>query len=128
MPSKLNDEEKEKLKPIFEKAVDSQKFSVVFENMSESELPAIITRPEFMRRMKDLQQLSGGGFGMHLPDSLNLVINTNHPLISNVLNEADSEKQDKLVQQLIDLSLLAQGMLSGEPLTNFIKRSVNMIE
>jgi molecular chaperone HtpG len=128
MPSKLNDEEKEKLKPIFEKAVESQRFTVLFESMSEKEMPALITRPEFMRRMKELQQLSGGGFGMHLPDSFNLVINVNHPLISNILNQTDETQQTRLVKQVIDLSLLSQGLLSGESLTNFIRRSVDLIE
>jgi molecular chaperone HtpG len=128
MPSKLNDEEKEKLKPLFEKAVDDHRFTILFESMSEKEMPTLITRPEFMRRMKELQQMSGGGFGMNMPDSMNLIINVNHPLISNILNEKDETQQTRLVKQVIDLSLLSQGLLSGESLTNFIKRSVDLIE
>jgi len=98
--------------------------------MSEKEMPTIITRPEFMRRMKELQQMGGGGFGfgMNMPDAMNLIINVNHPLISNILNEQDEAQQTRLVKQVIDLSLLSQGLLSGESLTNFIKRSVDLIE
>jgi len=128
MPSKLSDEEKDKLKPLFEKALEDSRFTVLFESISEKEMPALITRPEFMRRMKELQQLSGGGFGMHLPDAMNLVINVNHPLVSNILNEKDESQQTRLIKQVIDLSLLSQGLLSGESLTNFIKRSVDLIE
>jgi molecular chaperone HtpG len=130
MPSKLNDAEKEKLKPLFEKAVDEHRFTVLFESMSEKEMPTIITRPEFMRRMKELQQMGGGGFGfgMNMPDAMNLIINVNHPLISNILNEQDEAQQTRLVKQVIDLSLLSQGLLAGESLTNFIKRSVDLIE
>ena len=128
MPSKLSDEEKEKLKPLFEKALEDSRFTVLFESISEKEMPALITRPEFMRRMKELQQLSGGGFGMHLPDTMNLIINVNHPLIINILNEEDESQQTHLIKQVIDLSLLSQGLLSGESLTNFIKRSVDLIE
>ena len=128
MPSKLSDEEKEKLKPMFEKSVEDHRFTVLFESMSEKEMPALITRPEFMRRMKELQQMSGGGFGMNMPDAMNLIINVNHPLISNILNEKNEEQQTRLVKQVIDLSLLSQGLLSGESLTNFIKRSVDLIE
>jgi len=128
MPSKLTDEQKDKLKPLFEKALEDNRFTVLFESISEKEMPALITRPEFMRRMKELQQMSGGSFGMHLPDSMNLIINANHPLISNILNEKDETQQTRLVKQVIDLSLLSQGLLSGESLTNFIKRSVDLIE
>jgi molecular chaperone HtpG len=129
MPSKLSDVEKETLKPLFEKAVgDEHRFTVLFESISEKEMPALITRPEFMRRMKELQQMSGGGFGMNMPDAMNLIINVNHPLISNILNEKAEAQQTRLVKQVIDLSLLSQGLLSGESLTNFIKRSVDLIE
>jgi molecular chaperone HtpG len=78
--------------------------------------------------MKDLQQMGGGGFGMNMPDAMNLIINVNHPLISNILNEKNETQQTRLVKQVIDLSLLSQGLLSGESLTNFIKRSVDLIE
>lgn len=129
IPSKLSDEEKEKLKPIFEKASEGNLLTVMFESLSEKDMPALITRPEFMRRMKDMQQMSGGGgYGGMFPDSMNLVVNVNHPLISQILKEQDEEKQSRLAKQVVDLSLLSQGLLTGEPLTSFIKRSVDLID
>ncbi|MDR0364021.1 MAG: molecular chaperone HtpG [Bacteroidales bacterium] len=128
IPSKLDDKEKEKLKPIFEKAAEESHLTVMFESLNEKDMPTLITRPEFMRRMKDMQEMSGGGgFGM-FPDSMNLVINVNHPLISAILNEKDEEKQNRLAKQTVDLSLLSQGLLKGEALTTFIKRSVDLID
>lgn len=126
--SKLTDADKEKLKPIFTKIIDNKDITVVFENLSETELPVIIIRPEFMRRMKEIQQISGGGFGMDMPDMINMVINSNHPLISSILNETNVEKQETLTKQVCDLALLSQGLLKGELLTDFIKRSVDLIQ
>lgn len=125
--SKLSDKDKEQLKPVFTKVVNNNEISVVFENLSEKDLPVMITRPEFMRRMKEMQQLGGGGFGMNMPDMINLIVNSNHPIISELLNEIDVEKQEKLAKQLSDLALLSQGLLKGEALTTFIKRSVDLI-
>ncbi|MDD4848573.1 MAG: molecular chaperone HtpG [Bacteroidales bacterium] len=125
--SKLTDGDKEKLKPVFTKVVDNKDITVVFENLSESDLPVMIIRPEFMRRMKEIQQISGGGFGMNMPDMINMVINSNHPIISDILNESDEEKQEKIAKQVCDLALLSQGLLKGESLTTFIKRSVDLI-
>lgn len=128
IPSKLNEEEKERLKPVFEKAAEGGHLTVMFESLSEKDMPALITRPEFMRRMKDMQEMSGGGgFGM-FPDSMNLVVNVNHPLISRILNEKEEEKQNRLAKQTADLALLSQGLLKGEALTSFIKRSVDLID
>jgi molecular chaperone HtpG len=104
---------------------------VVFENLSETDSPMIITRPEFMRRMKDMNQLGGGGamgFYGNMPEMYNLVVNANHPLIGRILNEPDTGKQKNLARQAADLALLSQGLLKGEKLTSFIKRSVEMIE
>ncbi len=130
IPSKLSDEDKEKLKPVFEGNLDKTQFTVMFENMSESEQPVIITRPEFMRRMKDMQELGGGGgmgFMGNMPDSYNLVVNSNHPIVSEILGMEDEEKKGSLAKQLTDLALLSQNMLKGESLDKFLKRSVELI-
>jgi molecular chaperone HtpG len=128
--SKLSDEEKKNLQPVIEEVVNKEQFQVVFENLSETDSPMLITRPEFMRRMKDMSQLGGGGMGFYgnMPEMYNLVVNANHPLINKILNEADKEKQRTLASQAADLALLSQGLLKGEKLTGFIKRSVELID
>jgi molecular chaperone HtpG len=128
--SKLNDDQKKELQPVIESVVDKEQFSVAFENLSESDSPMLITRPEFMRRMKDMNQLGGGGMNFYgnMPEMYNLVVNANHPLIGKILEEKDKEKQSSLAKQAADLALLSQGLLKGEKLTSFIKRSVELIE
>jgi len=129
IPSKLTDDEKNKIKPVFEKNIDASKFTVVFENMSETEQPVMITQPEFMRRMKDMSAIGGGMSYMGaMPDMYNLVVNSNHPIIYHILNETNEETQSKLAKQLVDLALLSQNLLKGEALTEFIKRSVEIIK
>lgn len=127
--SKITEDQQKELQPIIEGAVSKEQFTVVFENLSEKDSPMLITRPEFMRRMKDMNQLGGGAMGFYgsMPDMYNLVVNSNHPLISKILSEGDKEKQSTLAKQAADLALLSQGLLKGEKLTNFIKRSVEMI-
>ena len=129
IPEKLTKEEKEKLQPIIEGEVDKQKFTVQLESLEESDAPMQVTQSEFMRRYREMAQTSGGGMGFYgeLPESYNLVVNINHPLISRVLNETDTEKQKELVHQLTDLALLANGLLKGEALSKFLQRSVEMI-
>ncbi len=129
IPEKLSKEEKEKLQPIIEGEVDKQKFTVQLESLEESDAPMQVTQSEFMRRYREMAQTSGGGMGFYgeLPESYNLVVNINHPLIGRVLNETDAEKQKDLVHQLTDLALLANGLLKGEALSKFLKRSVEMI-
>lgn len=129
IPEKLSQEEKDKLKPIIENEVDNARFTVQLESMESDDQPMVITQNEFMRRYKEMSQTSGGGMGFYgeMPDSYNLVVNINHPLIEQVLKEQDAEKQKQLVHQLTDLALLSNGLLKGEALTQFIKRSVKMI-
>lgn len=126
IPSKLSKEEEEVLKPFFEKTLDTQKFTVQFESMSASEAPIIITQPEFIRRMMEQQKLGGAGFMGVFPEKYNLVINANHPKISEVLNIDDAQKDAK-VKQLTDLAMLSQGMLKGESLDAFIERSIELV-
>ena len=128
IPSKLSDEEKKNLKDFFEKIVDKAQFAVETENMSESDMPIIITRTEFMRRMKDMSKL-GGGYGfMDFPESFNLKVNANHPLITKLVGSNNEEENKELAEQLIDLAMLQQDILKGEKLANFLKRSVNLIK
>lgn len=129
-PSKLSEDEQKKLQPILEELVPKEKFSVVFESLSEKDAPMLITKPEFMRRMKDMSALGGGGMAFYgsMPDMHNLVVNSNHPLISKILKEKNADKQKQLTKQAADLAMLSQGLLKGEELTKFIKRSVELID
>lgn len=127
--SKLSEEEQNKIRPVIEGVVAKEKYTVVFESLSETDAPMLITRPEFMRRMKDMSALGGGmSFYGTMPDMYNLVVNTNHPLIGKILSETDNTKQTQLAKQTTDLALLSQGLLKGEELTKFIKRSVELID
>ena len=127
--SKLNEEEQERLKPLIEKQVEGKMLSVQLQSMSETDSPVLITRPEFMRRMKDMSIAGGGNaFMADMPDSANLVVNINHPLISRILQTENVDKQATLIRQATDLALLAQNMLKGEELTRFIRRSVELID
>ena len=128
--SKLSDEEKEKLKGDFEKVVPSENYTIQMEAMDSNAAPLIITQPEFMRRMKEMQRTGGGGmFGMgNMPEMYNLVINTNHDLIQTILNTKTEKKQQRLIKQSLDLARLSQNLLKGEELTNFIKRSFDMVK
>lgn len=129
-PSKLTEEEQNKLKPVVESVVPKEKFTVVFESLSEKDAPMLITKPEFMRRMKDMSAMGGGGMSFYgsMPDMHNLVVNSNHPLIMRILNEKDEARQKELTKQTADLAMLSQGLLKGEELTRFIKRSVELID
>ena len=129
--SKLSEKEQEKLKTIFEDEVDKEKFTVHIHNMSSTDSPVVITQSEFMRRIQEQQQLSGGG-GMQMfgsiKESYNLAVNSNHKIIGNILKQKIKKKRTNLINQVLDLALLSQGMLKGEDLTSFIYRSVNLIK
>ena len=127
--SKLSDEEKKNLDELLKEVIPSEKFSVQLETMDSDAAPFIITQPEFMRRMKEMQATGGGMFGMgNMPEMYNLVVNTNHELVSEILNTKTRKKQERLINQSLDLARLSQGLLKGEELTNFIKRSYSMIK
>ncbi len=128
--SKLSDEEKETLKTFLDGVIPKEKFTVQLEAMDSNANPFIITEPEFMRRMKDMQKTGGGGmFGMGgFPEMYNLIVNTNHELVSEILNTKTDKKKERLVNQALDLARLSKNLLKGEELTAFIKRSYEMIK
>jgi len=126
--SKLSEEESEKLKGLFTDKVEKTKFNVLIENLSEEEFPVMITRNEFMRRFQDMEKLSGQKSFYSQFDQYNLIVNGNHEIVNKILAETDAEKQSKLVEQMIDLALLSQNLLTGEKLSSFLKRSISLIE
>jgi molecular chaperone HtpG len=126
--SKLSDEEKETLKPMIESVVTQSGYTVQMEAMDSKTLPFVLTQPEFMRRMKEMQQTGGGGMMGNMPDMFNLVVNTNHELVGQILNTKTAKKRERLILQALDLAKLSQNQLKGEALTQFIQRSVDMIK
>ena len=128
--SKLNDDQKKELEEIVKNVVNDEKFVIKLESMDSKENPFIITNPEFMRRMKEMQQSGGGGmFGAgNMPEMFNLVVNTNSEFISQILNTKTKKKQERLINQSLDLAKLSHGLLKGEELTNFINRSFDIIK
>ena len=128
--SKLNDDQKKELEEIVKNIVSDEKFVIKLEPMDSKENPFIITNPEFMRRMKEMQQSGGGGmFGAgNMPEMFNLVVNTNSEFISQILNTKTKKKQERLINQSLDLAKLSHGLLKGEELTNFINRSFDIIK
>ena len=127
--SKLSDDEKEKLKTSIETVVPKENYTVQLENLDSKAAPFIITQPEFMRRMKEMSATGGGGmFGMgNFPDMYNLVVNTNSELATTILNSPEDAQKD-LVKQALDLAKLSQGLLKGEELTAFVKRSFETLK
>ncbi|MDG2397610.1 MAG: molecular chaperone HtpG [Flavobacteriaceae bacterium] len=128
--SKLSDEEKDKLKPLIEKIIPKEKYTVQIEALSSSQLPFVLTQPEFMRRMKEMQQNGGSGGGMlgNFPEMFTLVVNSNHNLVGEILKTKAKKKRDRLIHQALDLARLSQNLLKGEELTKFIQRSVDLIK
>lgn len=126
--SALNDDEKETLKGILEGFIPKDKFTVQLQAMDAKQLPVMITQPEFMRRMKEMSATGGGMFGMgKMPDMYNIVFNTNHALSAQILHNSDVAVQEKLVKQAVDLAKLSQNLLQGEELTDFVKRSFDLM-
>ena len=129
--SKLTEDEKTTLDSQLKEVIPSEKFTVQLEAMDSNAAPFMITQPEFMRRMKEMQQTGGGGgmFGMgNMPEMYNLVVNTNSELVNQILNTKTAKKRERLINQSLDLAQLSQGLLKGEALTNFIKRSYEIIK
>jgi len=130
LPSALSEDESSQVKSVFEKAVKKPGMNVHVESLSPSELPVTVTMDEFMRRMKDMAAMGGGG-GMNfygsLPDNYNVTVNSNHPLIGKIAAAASEEEKEGLAKQAFDLALLSQGLLTGAELTDFVKRSVAML-
>jgi len=130
--SKLSDEEKETLKADLEKVFgEKSSYTVQLEAMDSNALPFTITEPEFLRRMKEMQRTGGGGgmFGMgNMPEMYNLVVNTNHELVGEILNTKTDKKKERLINQSLDLAKLSKGLLKGAAMTEFIKRSYEMVK
>ncbi|HEY9488111.1 MAG TPA: molecular chaperone HtpG [Chryseosolibacter sp.] len=129
LESVLGKEEEEQVKAIFEKAINNKNMTVAVEPMSPEDLPVVITMSEFMRRMKDMAKTGGGGYGFmgSMPDNYNVAINGNHSIVQKILKADSEEQKAKLAKQSYDLALLSQNMLTGAELTNFIKRSVELV-
>jgi molecular chaperone HtpG len=127
--SKLTDEEKETLKPMIENVVKEAGYTVQMEAMDSQAIPFVLTQPEFMRRMKEMQQTGGGGMMMgDMPDMFTLTVNTNHELVGQILATKTEKKRERLIQQAVDLARLSKNLLKGEALTDFIQRSVELIK
>ena len=126
--SVLSTDEQEQVKGIFDKAINNKNMTLAVEAMSPDELPVVITMSEFMRRMKDMAKLGGGGYGFMgtMPDNYNVSINGNHAIVQKILKAETEDQKTTLAKQAYDLALLSQNMLTGSDLTNFIKRSVTL--
>lgn len=115
---------------MFEQQVNKAIYHITVENLGENDLPVTVTQNEFMRRMKDMSAMGGGSYAFmgNMPDSYNLVLNSNHKLMNQLLENSNEENNVKMIKQLIDIALLSQNLLKGEALTGFIKRSVDIIK
>ena len=126
--SKLNEKDQEKLKLDIEKVIPKEKYTIQLQAMDSEASPFIITQPEFMRRMKDMQNSGGNSMFGNMPEMYNLIVNTNNKLISDMLNTKTKNKKERLIKQSLDLAKLSQNLLKGEDLTKFIKRSFDLIK
>jgi len=126
--SKLDDKEKDKLKTYIEAVVPKEKYTIQLEALDSKELPFIITQPEFMRRMKDMQQSGGNNMFGSMPEIHNVIINVNNDLVYTIFNSKSKAKRERLIKQSLDLARLSQNLLKGEELTSFIKRSFDIIK
>ena len=124
----LTEEQRTKVKDVFTKAINKPNMQVELEAHSPDELPVTVTMDEFMRRMKDMSKM-GGPYSFYgaMPDNYKVAVNSNHKLVSKILEAGDEDQQTKLAKQAYDLALLSQGMLTGSDLTEFVNRSVSLI-
>ncbi len=125
--SVLSDNEQTTVKEVFEKAINNTNMKVQLEPLATDELPVTVVMPEFMRRMKEMGGMGGMSFMGSFPDTYNVIVNSNHPLMRKLLAESD-DKKSQLAKHAFDLGLLSQGMLSGADLTQFLNRSINMLD
>lgn len=125
--SVLSEDQQKKVKETFDKLVNNPAIQVNVESLSPDELPVSIVLPEFMRRMKDMSALSGGGMMGKMPDFYTIVVNANHRITQKIVSSANEEEKSRLAKQVYDLALLSQGMLTGKDLTGFIQRSVELV-
>jgi len=126
--SKLSKEEKETLQKQIEEIIPKEKYSVKVESTSSANLPFVLTQPEFMRRMKEMQEVGGSGMYGGFPEMHTLIVNANHDIVSQILNTKTKNKRERLINQALDLARLSQNLLKGEELTQFIQRSIELIK
>jgi molecular chaperone HtpG len=126
--SKLDDKQKETLKAAFEKVIDKVKFNVEFSNEGETDAPVEVTQNEWMRRMKEMEQMGGGPMSFYgsMPDSYTLMLNTNSPVIVGLLDK-DEADQEATIRQIYDLALLSKNLLKGKDLSEFVKRNMEKL-
>lgn len=127
--SVLSQEEQDKLKETFTKAIGNSAMTVMIESLAPDHLPVTVTMSEWARRMKDMARTGGGMYGFMgaMPDQYTVSVNSNHKMSQRVLKAEGEEQQLQLAKQAYDLALLSQGMLTGADLTNFIRRSVELV-
>lgn len=126
--SKLSEDETKKLKEFIETTIANKSYNIQTEALDSNAEPFMITQPEFMRRMKEMQAMGGNAMFGSFPDSYNLIVNTNSEIATKILNETNEETKSNLVKQALDLAKLAQGLLKGEELTAFVKRNFESIK
>lgn len=126
----LSGDECDKLKTLFTRQQEGIQLTVEVRGLSTDAPPVVATRPEWMRRMKDMAAVGGGmaSWYANMPDEVSLTVNGNHPIYKNILAQQDAPVQEKLVHNLADLALLSQGLLQGNRLTEFINRSVELMD
>ena len=126
--SKLDDKQKDTLKAAFEKVIDKVRFNVEFSNEGETDAPVEVTQNEWMRRMKEMEQMGGGPMSFYgsMPDSYTLMLNTNSPVITGLLDKDEAE-QEATIRQIYDLALLSKNLLKGKDLSEFVKRNMEKL-